>query len=208
MLFNKIRLTCALCWMLIGALPAFAQTPKTEEMRDLTANHKLELTIGGGEAHHFQIRLNGGQFVRVIADQRSVDVVLSLFAPDGKLIYERDRPNGKEGEESLSAEVTTGGIYRLEVRALKKDAPVGKYELRSEVPRSPTQNDKRRISAEQALHEAEKLIAAPTIQSLREASAKYTQAGGCLARIRRQLRRDINSGKPGVRAESFRRKTN
>lgn len=43
----------------------------------------LERSIAPGETHSYTLNLNAGQYAHVVVDQRGVDVVTSVFAPDG-----------------------------------------------------------------------------------------------------------------------------
>jgi hypothetical protein len=84
-------------------------------------------------------------------------VVVTLFRPDGEKLKEVDSPNGTQGPEPVSFIVEASGNYRLEVRALEKDAPAGRYEVRIEELRAATTQDRSRVAAEQAFTQAEAL---------------------------------------------------
>jgi len=83
--------TTALC--LILAFVAFGQTTGEK----LSLNQPLERQIKGGETHSFQFNVKAGQYARAEVEQKNIDVVVSLFAPDGKLVVEMD------------------GVYRVEI---------------------------------------------------------------------------------------------
>ena len=123
----------------------------------LKPNEPIERKLKGGDVQGFRINLKANQFMRVIVEQRGVDVVLSLYSPDDNLLEERDRPNGTSGEESLSAEVTIAGEYLLEVSALDEDAEEGKYEIGLETPYTAKAEDKKRVKAEKTFQEVMKL---------------------------------------------------
>jgi len=122
----------------------------------LKPNEPIERRLKGGDVQGFRINLKANQFMRVIVEQRGVDVVLSLYSPDDNLLEERDRPNSTNGEESLSAEVTIAGEYLLEVSALDEEAEEDKYEIKLETPYTAKAEDKR-VKAEKIFQEAMKL---------------------------------------------------
>ena len=177
---NKIM--SAAIWLIVLAsgtglfVSAQTPTPQVNEIRELTAGQTLEREIKGGETHGYKINLKTGEFFRVLVEQRGADVVVRLFTTDGKLLAERDHPNGKNGEESLSAEVVIAGEYQIEVAALEKDAPVGRYKITSDAPRQPTSADKSRIIAETAFQEAMILRETKTAESWRKALVQYETA--------------------------------
>jgi hypothetical protein len=98
----------------------------------LQPGEPVERTIARGEAHAFSIRLDRDQFLQVVVDQRGIDVVVRLFAPDGKRLGEVDSPNGTSGPEGLSLVARAPGLYRIEVTPLGQDENTvrGRYEIR------------------------------------------------------------------------------
>jgi CHAT domain-containing protein/tetratricopeptide (TPR) repeat protein len=123
---------------------------------NLQSGKAVEREIAGGESHAYQISLAAGQFVRVVVEQRAIGVTLVLAAPDGKQVLEVNlTPAG--GLESLSAEATASGDYRLTVRAGGSAALVGSYQVRLEVKAAATAQDRQRIAAEQWMLEADEL---------------------------------------------------
>lgn len=166
---TMIAASMLLWWLL--ATTVFAQMPDEK----LPSKQPLTREIKSGETHNYKINLKAGEFLRVLVEQRGADVVVRLFAPDGRLLAERDRPNGKAGEESLSIEANMAGEYRLEIDVLEAGA-AGKYTARSELPRTVTAADKRRIAAETAFQEAMKLRETHTPESWRKALMRYEEA--------------------------------
>src|SRR5438046_264805 len=66
----------------------------------------VEKTLAGGETHNYNVTAQAGQFLRVIVEQRGIDIKLTVFAPDGKQLLEVDGPNGEQGPEAASV-ITT-----------------------------------------------------------------------------------------------------
>jgi hypothetical protein len=88
-----------------------------------------EQELAGGQLHLFRLSIPARQFVHVVADQRGIDVVVTLFAPDGRKLVEVDSPNGSRGPETVWFVADSAGDYKIEVRSLEKSAKPGKYEI-------------------------------------------------------------------------------
>jgi CHAT domain-containing protein/Flp pilus assembly protein TadD len=142
----------------------------------LVQGKPIERDMRGAEVHSYRITLNSDQYLSVVVDQRGIDVVVTLFAPDGKKLIEVDSPNGTMGPEPVSIIAQSSGSYRLEVRSLEKEAKPGRYEVKITDLRTATEQDRRRNSAQQAFAEAERLSAQRTAESLRKAIDKYAEA--------------------------------
>src|SRR5260221_12220255 len=90
----------------------------------------IERELVGDQAHSYSIALTAGQYLHVVVDQKGVDVVVTVFAPDGKKLAEVDSPNGTTGLETILVVTEMAGNYRLEVHSLKPKAAAGRYEVK------------------------------------------------------------------------------
>jgi tetratricopeptide (TPR) repeat protein len=151
-----------------------------QEDAALTLGKPIERNLAGNEAHSYKIVLAANQYLHVIVEQRGIDVVVALFAPDGKKVAEVDTPNGSAGPEPLSVVAESVGSYRLEVRSLEAKAEAGRYQVKVEELRAAQPQDKSRIAiqqaAEQAFAEGEQLQGEGNAGSLRKAIDKYQEA--------------------------------
>jgi CHAT domain-containing protein len=154
------------------------QSQSEKDAQTLELGKPIERELKGGEVHYYKITLASGQYLRVVVEQRGVDVVVTLFGPDGKKIVEVDSPNGTQGPEPLSFVADTPGEYRVEVRSLEKDAAPGYYEAKIEELREAKTEDKTRIAAEKTFAEGELLRVQGTAESLQRAIKKYEEALG------------------------------
>ncbi len=145
-----------------------------QDNAELTLGKPIERNLAGNEAHSYKIALAANQYLHVVVEQRGIDIVVALFAPDGKKIAEVDSPNGTQGDEPISIVAETAGNYRLEVRPLEKDAVSERYEVKIEDLREATTKDRNRIAARRLYLEAEKLRIGRT--ELRKALEKYEEA--------------------------------
>jgi len=68
---------------------------KNVDVPSLILNESLERTIKGGETHSFQFHVKAGEYARAEVEQKNIDVVVSLFAPDGRPVVEMDGKNGE-----------------------------------------------------------------------------------------------------------------
>ena len=159
---NKIA-ALLLCLLLPPPAPAYARRAgttaarpdrhsdqiagTTQETRALEKGSPVERELAGGVVHSYRLTLAAGQLLRVVVDQRGVDVVVTLFAPDGKKLAEVDSPNGTQGPEPFALVTEAAGDYRLEVRSLEKTAAAGRYEAKIEELRAATAEDRERLAA-------------------------------------------------------------
>ncbi|HEX9002662.1 MAG TPA: tetratricopeptide repeat protein, partial [Blastocatellia bacterium] len=108
----------------------------------------VERELNGGQTHSYELGLSDGDYLGLIVEQRGIDVVLALFAPDGKLIQEVDSPNEAQGPEPLHFIAGGAGRYRLEIRSLEKDATPGRYEARISHLRKANEVDRALVEVE------------------------------------------------------------
>src|SRR5262249_27050494 len=144
--------------------------------RLLEPGQPIEQQLAGGQAHSYLLRLAAGQYLRVVVEQKGIDVVVTLFGPDGQKLVDVDSPNGAQGPEPLSLVTEVAGNYRLEVRSLEVAAPAGRYEALVVELRSATTADASRVAAERAFSAAEQLRAQRSAASSNEAMKRYEDA--------------------------------
>jgi tetratricopeptide (TPR) repeat protein len=136
----------------------------------------IERDLAGGEVHAYQIALVLGQYLRVVVDQRGINVIVRLFGLDGQQLAEMDSAKTTRGQESVSVVAEASGDYRLEVRAFAKEPASGRYEISIKELRAATPQDTNRVAAQRLFIEAEQLRAEGAAESLREAIEKYDEA--------------------------------
>jgi CHAT domain-containing protein/uncharacterized protein HemY len=145
--------------------------------------HPLKKKIGGGEVQAFEVTLEAGQVMRAVVEQLGVDVLFRLYDPSGNKKAEVDSPNGAWGKEPLSFVAEPAGKYRLEVRQLEADALAGYYTITVQEIRSANQLDKNRVAAQSIFSAADELRNQGTLESVKNAQAKYEEARGLYASI-------------------------
>src|SRR5215510_8526530 len=125
-----------------------------KDMRPLEPGKPIERELAGGQSHSYQITLTEGQYLRVVVEQRGVDVVVTLLSPDGKKLIEVDSPNGAQGPEPLQWIVEAAGTYWLEVRSLENNAKPGRYEAKIVELRTTTDRDRDLVEADKLYNES------------------------------------------------------
>jgi CHAT domain-containing protein/Tfp pilus assembly protein PilF len=132
----------------------------------------IERELAGGESHSYHFTLAAGQFLRAVVDQRGVNLIVTLYGPDGKKIADIDSPNGSQGPEPVSVIAETTGDYRIELWPRQQKARKGRYEVKIVELRAATPQDKIRVAAERAFAEATIIGGQVTEESLRKAIEK------------------------------------
>jgi TonB family protein len=132
--------------------------------------------LGGGQTHAYPVALDRGQCLKLVAEQRGIDVALALLDAGGLPLAEVDSPNGRQGEEQLWWMAREAGNYWVAVGALEKDAPPGAYELRVAELRAATPADDKRIEAQRLFAEAWRLRKHETTEARRQRVAKFQES--------------------------------
>src|SRR5437868_1166574 len=134
----------------------------------------VERPIAADETHSYTLNLNAGQYAHVVVDQRGVDVVVCVYAPDGAKIAQVDGPNGKYGLELVFVVANTAGAYRVDVHSTSKTP--ARYEVKLDELRAATEQDRSRIIAQKVFEEAKALRNQRTRDSYQESIDKYQTA--------------------------------
>ncbi len=128
-----------------------------EPSRQLVLGVPVEGRLEGKNADVFDVHLETGQFVHLVAEQLGLDVKLRLFNPGHQLLTEVDSPIGSRGAEEVTLVAAASGLYRVEVSAGDAKPGGGTYRLRIESLRAATEADRRTATAEHMFNSAEVL---------------------------------------------------
>ena len=142
----------------------------------LEEGQQIEREMAGGQSQSYRLTVSSGQYARVVIEQKGIDVVVKLFAPDGKLITAVDSPNGTHGPETVHITAEATGVYHLMVSSFTTDARPGRYEAKLVELRPATQQDRDRLAARRAFDEGERLNNQGTRDSFAAAIKKYEEA--------------------------------
>ncbi len=158
-----------------GARSAPARRSQSVEITALVPGETLRREIGGSDRHAYTFVLAERQYAHILIKQQGIDVEITLVdLGGGRTVV--DRPNGERGIEGVSIVARQAGAHRLEVRALERAAPRGRYAISLDELRAATPRDESRVAAEQTVTEGEALRARKTAVSLPQALEKFDQA--------------------------------
>jgi CHAT domain-containing protein/predicted negative regulator of RcsB-dependent stress response len=146
-----------------------------QESSSLELSKPIERELSGGKSHFYKITMSSGQFLHIEVRQRGIDVVVILYAPDGKKISETDSNHLIEGSETVLAIAEAPGAYLIEARSPEKTAKTGRYEIKIEELRAATSEDKYQVAGEVIFREAE-MLDNGTLEAKRKSIEKYHEA--------------------------------
>jgi CHAT domain-containing protein/predicted negative regulator of RcsB-dependent stress response len=149
-----------------------AKHPAQKHPQLLEYGKPIEGEIAGGQTQSYLLRCAAGQLLHAVVEQQGIDLVATLFGPDGSRIIQVDSPNGKQGPEPVWAITEISGDYRLEIRS-EANVPAGRYIVRIEDSRAASPEDRNRVPGEWALQEAKLFL---NQRSWQMARAKYGEA--------------------------------
>ncbi|MCM2314081.1 MAG: CHAT domain-containing protein [Thermoanaerobaculia bacterium] len=114
-----------------------------------------------------------GSYVRIEADQKAVDVSITLVDAAGSIIRSANAKRPPD-TEALEALVGVAGSYRLEIASVREGE--GTTAVLLAEMRAPTDDERSRVAAETVLAEADRVFALGTAESQQQAIALYEQA--------------------------------
>ena len=95
-----------------------------------------------GDDHRYLIVLGGGEFARVVVEQRGIDVSVSVR--DGDTVIEEVQDEiRRDGEEHIDIVTEKAGSYTLSISAADATVDAGDYVVRLENRRAATVSDRR-----------------------------------------------------------------
>lgn len=162
-LFPFLAVSARKHWAMVG--------DPSQSLQDFKGEHKLK----GGEKHVYQLKPKANEYLKVVVEQKGIDVVVTLFAPDQTKLLEIDTQVGTQGSESVFFIADKAGDYRLEVAPVQSSAPEGKYEARIVEFHPATKDDFTRIAAQKVMDEASRLQDLQQKDAYLQAIEKYQE---------------------------------
>ena len=162
----------------LAAAPQPQAAPPTtiRQAGKLELHHPVGRDLGPGQADLFTVDATAGQFLRVVADQKGVNVLLRIVDPEGKVLVTANRPNNGFGPQAMSAIVPRSGSLQIKVEIAPDTHLEGQYAIELTDLRDPTEKDRLRIDAETKLFAAIAEDRAADAASRRKAIEHYTEA--------------------------------
>ncbi len=109
------------------------QSPnQSEEVRILVPGAPVEREMSGARRDLYQLALEAGRCLKIVADQRGADISLTLNSPDGKQLASVENNRGAKGVEWLLWQAEADGNYQIEVRSKEKGGGAGGYRINVE----------------------------------------------------------------------------
>lgn len=153
-----------------------ASAHQVQVRKDLIAEAGVDKLILPGQTHSYRLRLETGQFLRVVVEQKGVDLAIELADPEGKTIFEMDSPNGPFGPEPMSLIVEKPGEYGLTVKADSGNLREGHYVVTTVQIRTATSTDALHARGSLLIADGNRLVGDGTAAGFRAAVAKYEEA--------------------------------
>src|SRR5215212_3451069 len=173
---RKLRALVLLSFAITVFLTANAQGPTT-----LQVGTPVERTLGPNHTQDFPITLDEHNFIQLVVEQRSIDVVVRVLSPAGNTTGEYDSPNGADGPEHVSFVAASAGAYRITVSPLDSgDASTGRFEIKV-VEVRPANEQEIKASKNQ------EVVKAKGIALLAEMEGLIAQIKSPVTRIKTQL---------------------
>jgi len=153
-------------------------TQSLPEVLNLEPGKLIERTLNGNETDNYQVTLQVGQYLHIIVEQRDIDVEVILYSPNGEQLAISNSFNGTTGPEPISLIAQASGNYQLKVRRFEEEGnpETGRYDVRIDALRFPTEQDRNLVAAEQAYLEANQLALQATEEFRQKAIAKWQEA--------------------------------
>jgi tetratricopeptide (TPR) repeat protein len=160
-----------------GAAPSASQAqPNSTSLPELKLGQPVERELKGGETHSYRVDLQAGRFLQVVVNQKGIDVIVALTAPDMTPIVEMRTPTGDRRPERVSLIAQTSGSYRVDVRSDDKQAQPGPYNVSVVDVRQATPQDRDRVAGERLFIEGTQLLARQTKEGFTGAISRYAKA--------------------------------
>jgi CHAT domain-containing protein/Tfp pilus assembly protein PilF len=159
----------------VSSHPAFGRHPRlfrqsTQQARDkkskdidekkipkLRKSRPISSGLVMGQERAYRIELDAGKFLKVIVEQKGIDLTAEVSGPDGKQVMEFDSDSKLQGTEEVALVAEAKGDFRLILRSKQYGTPVGSYKIRIEELRDATEADRALQDARKQFIEAIKL---------------------------------------------------
>src|SRR5262245_21908444 len=178
------KLLLASLWLTIPTALAFSNVPhsagitkSSQSQADLlVAGKAVSGSLARGESASFRIELRTGEFTMLNIVQEGVELLVTVLAPDSKVVTETPGTYGVREARSVCILAEVDGAYEVRLKATRDMAEPGRFTISGDSPRSPTDKDKNQITAQRAFSDGAKLLAASDDASKQQGIARYREA--------------------------------
>ncbi|HNH82186.1 MAG TPA: CHAT domain-containing protein [Acidobacteriota bacterium] len=156
------------CFLLFALATWFGLTPVSgvaaskRQAPLLDLNHPLEKGLKSGEKHEFRLTVEANTLVKVLVEQISLDVVVTLQTADGQLVAETNSTPANFEAEQLFLVLERAGTYLVQVTPVAKEPSEGKFTITLAEVHPATAQDLQRVALEKQYQRGLELAADPT----------------------------------------------
>jgi CHAT domain-containing protein len=133
---------------------------RANDLAGLVIGQPVEARLTNSEQHSYPLTLTTGQYIEAALEQRGVDVIVILQAPDGKAVAQFDTDSRPRGRETIAQLIHTTGTYRLLVKTHSANLAAGQYVIQLIAVREATAQDRTLQDARNQSVEVQHLISA------------------------------------------------
>ena len=151
-----------------------AALQQQNEATPLEANKPIERKIVRGEVHSYNLTLAPGSYALVEVDQRGTNSVVDVFVGDKQIRHVDMAGNGEA--ETISLLGDSVGSYRLKVKVSDESGQDGSYTITVKELRTATEDDSKRVDAQQLGEQGMALLIQQTAQARQQALEKFQQS--------------------------------
>ena len=167
----------------VTAAPTAMEQSQPEPLK---LDERVRHAIAPGETHAYTINLVAGQYLHVEIEQERLPLAIRVLSPDGKEC--EHRAPVEDTSIPLSLVASADGNYRIEIRFDDKDGGAKDYSIKVEQLRASEPDDQKRVKAERADNEGDKLRLQGTGSSRHNAIAQYEISLALWGEIKEQKR--------------------
>lgn len=117
---------------------------RVPDISTLTDGRTIERHLSRGDDHQYRLKLRAGECVRVIVEQRGIDVAVQTRDGVGNLIADIDDEIRSRGEEQVALVADVSGTYTVGIMASSVAATAGSYAIRIAGRRTAIEDDRLR----------------------------------------------------------------
>jgi tetratricopeptide (TPR) repeat protein len=117
------------CVLTLAVFGANCTRNSSLNAEQLAPGQMVTASIVNDEIHSYTVELEKGQFLALAIEQRDVDVITKVYAPNDELIGEFDTPTSGRGTEKIRIGADASGEYRFDIYTLSERAEPGEYKL-------------------------------------------------------------------------------
>ena len=166
----QIMLCLVIFWLQLVnpvSVVVWGQSPTTQ--LPLSMGKPVEKELKAGETHRYTLDLSAGEFVHLVAEQKAMDVVVTVLDPAGNQVVKVNYFDRMYGPEPVFWIANQAGLYEIRITPLKADPEIGKYTIELRTCRTATDQDRACIKAVELIREGDLLLTEPSENSQQQA---------------------------------------